>query len=148
MVKKPPAKRTGTRASSDPSKVPEAPVISAQVVLTRAPGHRDTLPTAATIAQMMPPSEVIAAVTGWFRARAFEVGPVVGNSFSITAPPDRFEAAFHIRLLKDKDSRVDLNPEGRGLELPVERLPRDVARGVQAVVFTPPPDFGPSGEFR
>jgi hypothetical protein len=44
--------------------------------------------------------------------------------------------------LEERDGGVR-TADGR-LELPLEALPADVAALLQAVTFTPPPDFGPT----
>jgi hypothetical protein len=59
------------------------------------------------------------------------MGDMVGNSFSITAPESTFERVFGTR--------------GAGsLELPLHALPKTLTDHVEAVTFTPPPDFGPT----
>ena len=103
--------------------------ISAQVVL-RAKGPI----TAATLAANQPPKEAVEAARRVFRDAGFDLGSYVGTSFSISGPATLFERYFGIRL-KDLKS----------YELPLDSVPKDVADVIQAVTFTPPPDFGPSG---
>ena len=103
--------------------------ISAQVVF-RAKGPI----TAATLARNQPPNEAVEAARKLFRESGFQLGPYVGISFSILGPPSLFETFFGTRLEKLQD-----------YELPLNALPREMAALIEAVTFTPPPDFGPSG---
>jgi hypothetical protein len=103
--------------------------ISAQVVL-RAKGPI----TAATLAANQPPKDAVEAAQKLFREAGFELGPYVGISFSIAGSRSLFESFFRTRLDKLK-----------GHELPLDALPKEVAAVIEAVTFTPPPDFGPSG---
>jgi hypothetical protein len=106
--------------------------LSALVVLRPGPGRElgDRGPvTAETIGEYLPSPEAVAAAQAAFAALGFEASAAVGPSFSITALRSRFEQVF---------GTAD------GLELPLDRLPADVRPLVQAVTFTPPPDFGPT----
>ncbi len=103
--------------------------ISAQVVF-RAKGPI----TAATLAANQPPKEAVEAARKLFRKAGFEPGPYVGISFSILGSRSLFEQFFGTRLDKLQ-----------GYELPLDSLPKEVAALIEAVTFTPPPDFGPSG---
>jgi hypothetical protein len=103
--------------------------ISAQVVL-RAKGPI----TVATLAANQPPKEAVDAARKLFREAGFELGDYVGISFSISGSRSLFEKFFKTRLDKLK-----------GYELPLRALPKDVVSLIEAVTFTPPPDFGPSG---
>ncbi len=79
--------------------------------------------------------------TRYFAAAGFEVGPVVAGSFSITGRRSLFESTFA--------EPVEEAPGGghrtaRGtLEFDLARVPERVARHVEAVGFSRPPDFGP-----
>jgi hypothetical protein len=128
----------------------QSPVISAQVVLTPAsgkPAPADTPVTAATLALFAPSAATVAAAADAFRALGFEVGPMVGTSFSITAPVDTFERVFKVDLgylRKPHAARDRSRGKTAGeLELPASTLPETLKPLVQAVTFTPPPDFGP-----
>jgi len=103
--------------------------ISAQVVL-RAKGPI----TAATLAANQPQKEAVEAARKLFREAGFELAPYLGISFSISGSRSLFEKFFGTRLDKLK-----------GYELPLNSLPKKVAALIEAVTFTPPPDFGPSG---
>ncbi len=113
----------------------DAPRVSTQVVLRPASGAAvdPAMITAANIAQFAPDPATAERVRRAFAGLGFEVGPVVGNSFAITAPASTFERVFRRS-----------SPAG-GLELPLDGLPADVAQPIQAVTFTPPPAFGPTG---
>jgi len=90
--------------------------------------------TAANLAANQPPPEAVEAARKLFREAGFQVGPYVGISFSISGPPSLFESFFGTRLDKLKS-----------YELPLRVLPKEVADRIEAVTFTPPPAFGPSG---
>lgn len=74
------------------------------------------------------------------------MGPVVGNSFSITAPADTFRKVFDAQLrYEDKTGVQAMQKDGSSsYELPLNELPRAVTRQIEAVTFTPPPEFGPT----
>jgi len=103
--------------------------ISAQVVL-RAKGPI----TAATLAANQPPKESVEAAKKLFRQAGFDLGPYVGISFSISGPASLFESFFRLPLDKL-----------RSYELPLAALPREIFDVIEAVTFTPPPGFGPTG---
>jgi len=81
-----------------------------------------------------------------FTAAGFDVGAVVGNSFSISAPASVFENLFktHLRHKQEGGIVSARVQESGSFELPPQALPWSVAKNVQAVTFTPPPDFGPT----
>jgi hypothetical protein len=109
--------------------------LSPLVVMRPGPGRGlgDRGPvTAETVGEYLPSDEAIAATQHAFSQLGFEVGPAVGASFSITAPRSHVEQVFGT---------------AEGLELPLDRLAPEVREHVQAVTFTPPPDFGPT-EYR
>lgn len=78
--------------------------------------------------------EPVEAARLLFREGGFELGPYVGISFSISGPPERFERFFGVRL-----------GEMASLSFPLENLAGEVRESIEAVTFTPPPAFGPSG---
>lgn len=103
--------------------------ISAQVVFrTKGPI------TAATLAANQPPPEAVEAAWKLFREAGFKVSPYVGISFSISGPSSLLESFFGTQLDKLKS-----------YELPLRALPKEMADKIEAVTFTPPPAFGPSG---
>ena len=115
--------------------------ISAQVILRsasgRSPGPASAV-TAANVADYAPSPDAARRVSHALEAFGFSVGPMVGNSFSITGPPELFERYFRAKVAKRAGRRL---PED--LEIPLGALPKDIAGDVAAVTFSPPPDFGP-----
>jgi hypothetical protein len=110
------------------------PVVSAQVLLRPKGGvlPRDADLTAANINAIRPAPEAVAAVTRTFAAAGFEIGVVVGLSFSITARRSAFDAYFGIA-----------NAGAQPGEVPLDRVPAAARHAVAAITFPPPPDFGP-----
>jgi hypothetical protein len=82
------------------------------------PGEGEAI-TAESIGRHAPDPDVAERARRYFAERGFEVGPLVGISFSITGPPGLME------------------------ELDLEALPADVREAVHEVATEPPPDFGP-----
>lgn len=125
-------------------------LVSAQAVLKSGSGKSfdgQTAITAENIADYSPSPDSVTAAAAGFREAGFEVGNMVGNSFSITAPKSTFEKFFKIRLKAEDSGEVKLAsaPDtGGGYELPLKALPRNLSQVVAAVTFSPPPDFGPS----
>jgi hypothetical protein len=80
-----------------------------------------------------------------FAAAGFQIGPLVANNFSITAPPNKFEKFFKIRVQPSKAGGVQF-AKSKGKthqELRGEDLPSDLGDKVETIVVSPPPDFGP-----
>ena len=124
-------------------------VIAAQVVLRAASGKAPdghSLITAETLKEFAPSEEAVARAKAAFSTAGFEVGPLVGNSFSITAPVGTFEKVFKTQLRRQEHGGIEsVRQDGStSLELPLGALPASVANPVAAVTFTPPPDFGPT----
>jgi hypothetical protein len=121
--------------------------LSALVVLRPKDGRSLTgteAITSDTVDRYRPSPEGASRAAGYFRDAGFEVSEVGGISFSITGPRSLFEERFGERLEPRREGGVDsVRTEGGSLELSLDRLPPDVAGHVQAVTFTPPPDFGP-----
>lgn len=114
----------------------QAPLVSAQVVLKpsgtfgRMPPDADI--TAANIAALSPDPAAAADVVQRFKAAGFDVGPLVGPGFSITAAASVFRRFFK------------LGAPGRDIgEVPLDHVPEPVRRSLAAVTFPSPPDFGP-----
>jgi hypothetical protein len=111
------------------------PILSATVLLRRprggdSPDGESGSPQGATDA------------VRFFAAVGFEVGPYVAGTFSITGPRSLFERTFDDRLRAEESGG---HRTARGsLELDLSALPADVARDIEAVAFSQPPDFGPS----
>ena len=117
--------------------------LSAQVVLRPATGELtgDESITSENVHRFLPPPEAVAETEGFFRDAGFEVANVVGNSFSIVGSPSAFERTFGER---PERGGAGVLVRGGGVELDLDSLPGSVRRHVQAVTFTPPPDFGPT----
>ncbi|HYN22428.1 MAG TPA: hypothetical protein VE078_15815 [Thermoanaerobaculia bacterium] len=117
------------------AKKKESP-LSAQVLLRSARGEAaagDAVITAETLERYLPSTEAAERVRQRLSLAGFEAGPLVGNSFSITAPAKTFEKVFGTGVREAAS-------EGRELD----DLPGSLAKDVAAVTFTPPPDFGPT----
>lgn len=92
---------------------------SVLVVLHPAGGPNPEPVTAANLADHQPDPAAAAAAQAWFAQQGYEVGPLVGTSFSITGPAAALSA------------------------FAMDALPSDVAPAVQAVTASTPLDFGP-----
>jgi hypothetical protein len=123
--------------------------VSAQAILVPASGRRDagTAITARNIDQFRPSEEAVSAVRGGFARARFEVGPLAGNSFSITGTVKQFENVFKTKLRADTRGGVTARSgaNSQTLELPLDGLPEDLRKHLAAVTFTAPPAFGPTG---
>lgn len=135
--------------------------LSAQALLRSKSGARvrgDVPITSENIAGYAPAAEDAAAAQEAFRAAGFDVGDMVGISFSITAPAIVFESFFRVTLHTAKDGTVTMTGatppataggEGRAgseQELPLAALPSSLAARLEAVTFMPPADLhGPHG---
>lgn len=106
----------------------------------------EALITSENIEEYLPAPAAAAEAQRFFSEAGFEVGGVVGNSFSITAPPRLFEKMFGVKIRLEENASVKaLSADGvESYELPVAALPEELRRDVAAVTFTPPPDFGPT----
>jgi hypothetical protein len=126
-----------------------ADILSAQVVLRAADGTAPdprSVITSQTIDRFRPSPTAADLVRAHLQAAGFEVGPMVGNNFSITGPKRAFETLFGTQLRRSRTRGVEsVTADGRrGLELPIDRLPNAVADFVAVVTLTPPPAFGPT----
>jgi hypothetical protein len=124
-------------------------VIAAQVVLRAASGKAPggySIITAENLKEFAPSEEAAARVKVAFSIAGFETGPLVGNSFSITAPAGTFEKVFQTELRYQEHGGIESVREdgSTSLELPLGALPPSIASSVASVTFTPPPDFGPT----
>lgn len=126
----------------------EDSVISAQVILRPSGGRvidGTVVITAINLAEFAPSPSDVSLATTRFRSMGFDVGPIVGVSFSITGTVRTFERALgtRIRRRKDDDHEFVVKNKPIGRELSGDRLPERIRTFVQAIVFPPPPDFGP-----
>jgi len=110
--------------------------MSGSVTLTvvMQPAHGGARPsggvTSENVARHAPDAEATRQVQAWFAQQGFEVAPMVGAAFAITAPVEHARS-----VLKDLPSAG---------EVPLDRLPDDLAGHISAVVAEPPLDFGPT----
>lgn len=119
-------------------------VVSAQVVLASASGTQPgpkAIVTSENIDEWRPSPVSVANVSAKFHDDGFEVGNCVGNSFSITGEAKLFEASFDTSL---KEVNGCLQFADDGLQLAIEKIPDAVRSAVVAILFSEPPDFGPS----
>ena len=110
-------------------------MLSAQVILRPATPRRSAEPvTAENVHEVLPSPDAAALARREFEQAGFDVGPLVANSFSITGPARLF----------NKVLRTTRAGRSADLQLPVKGLPAAVAGVIEAITFTPPPDFGPT----
>lgn len=127
-------------------------LISAVVVLYSKSGEQPSgrvVITAETLHKYQPDPTSVLEAQKRFNALGFQVSPVVGISFSITAPQSVFERVFNVLLQRNDKGGLEVVKKKRlaGYELPLEKLPKELKGLLYAVTFTPPPDFGPQGFF-
>ena len=89
--------------------------------------------TADRVHQTLPSRDVVRTVSQWFASRGFEVGDAVGISLALTGPRSLFDATF---ALSEGAPRHE--------SLSIDALPVDVARHINEITFTAPPEFGPA----
>jgi hypothetical protein len=124
-------------------------IISAQVILRPASGKSVTGQDAITsdnIREYMPSPENFTAAAKAFQSAGFEVSAAGPTGFSITASPKTFEKVFGTRLQADERGGMQAlrKDESTTVVLPLRNLDPELSRHVEAVTFTPPPDFGPT----
>jgi len=76
-----------------------------------------------------------------FKAAGFQIGHLVGTSFSIAGPVKRFEEFFQVRAEQQGPQPFPTD------ELPLSSLNTTLRQHIATVLFTRPPDFGPVGSF-
>lgn len=131
--------------TSDPQRI-----VSAQVILAPASGARitpDTAITSQNIERFRPSADATSLLQTELTRAGFEVGPLVANSFSITAPAQTFEEVFKTTLGEEARGNVAVRAgaASNAQELPLNALPKAWTKHLIAITFTPPPDFGPTG---
>ena len=124
-------------------------MLSAQVVLKPASGKSiedGSQITSKNIKDFAPSTEAVGKATQWFRSAGFQAGQMIGNSFSVTAPAGTFEKVFHAQLVRHKSRGVEVKIGDKSVsyELPLGALPKSFSTLIEAVTFTPPPEFGPT----
>lgn len=123
-------------------------IVSAQVILRPARPRRSQAPvTAENVHEVLPSAQAAELARNAFERAGFEVGPLVGNSFSISGPARLFKTVLHTDLERDRRTKA-IKAKGAGgsarFELPKSAFPPDVASLIETITFTPPPDFGPT----
>lgn len=116
--------------------------LSALVILRPAAGGvlgQNEPTTSENVEQALPAPEAVDLARQYFRAQGLDVAEAFGPSFSISASRERLEQLLGMELSDDVLAK--------GAEVQPDFLPPELAAVVQAVVFTPPPDFGPT-DFR
>ena len=121
--------------------------ISALVVLRPESNDAGSGPITSDVVRSYMPSRMdVEAATSFFAKQGFDVDDVVAISFSITGPRSLFEKLFGQKLEierrrggEPRSVRIDSG----ALEFNLSALPQNISRRLQAVTFTPPPDFGP-----
>jgi hypothetical protein len=79
------------------------------------------------------PSKNAEHVRAFFVEHGFEVGEVIASGFALTGPQ-----AVYVETFGTHPGAV------AGDELPLGRLPQEIARDIEAVALPAPPDFGPA----
>lgn len=121
------------------------PELSALVVLRPGRPLADAELTAEHAELLRADPTAVESARRFFREAGFELGPLVALGFAVTGPRSLFESVFGTTVLVEgADTAVSATTDTGMLELPVDRLPGTVAAVVQAVTFSPPPDFGPT----
>jgi len=117
-------------------------------VLRPAAPRRSQAPvTAENVHEVMPSPEAAALARKTLEQAGFQVGPLVANSFSIAGSMRLFKEVLHAPLESDRRTRAVKAKRSDGsasVELPVRGLPPEVAKVIETITFTPPPDFGPT----
>lgn len=124
-------------------------IVSAQVILRPASGKAiddRSVISADNLAEFAPSPSAVSSVTAGFRSKGFEIGPVVGVSFSVTGTIRAFEKFFGMRIRLGRDRAYEFVAKNKtvGHELSGENLPAVLREFVHAVAFPLPPDFGPT----
>jgi hypothetical protein len=132
--------------------IDENEIISAQVILPSANGRRPdgrTAITSANIKDFRPTIETVEEATKAFTKAGFDVGPTVGNSFSITARAAIFIRFFRICLQRTASGGIQaISDDGSISEgIPIGGLPESITKYIIGVTFVPPPNFGSAGTF-
>jgi len=118
-------------------------VISAQVILKWSefpPDDQKTLITAASIKKYKMDTSVTKKVIDFFLDQKFEVGKIIANSFSITAPIQHFQKFFGARI-KSVDQLGLFVASGDSRLLPLKNLPGDVKNYIEQITFVEPPQL-------
>ena len=126
----------------------EQNVVSVQIILPSSSGAKigpETSITAENIQQFTPSAETIAKATGYFRAKGFDVGNVVGISFTITGAAALFEEVLKVKVVIDDQKAASFSSvEGsKTSSLEGDALKSLPTGLVNSITFPEPLDFGP-----
>ncbi len=102
---------------------------------------------AANVRAHQPDSERAEILRRTFAEMGFQVGPLVGTSFSIEGARTLFETRFGVRLEIADQQPARVADRDDGALLPLSRLPEKLRREVEAITFGEPMSFGPGGGF-
>lgn len=97
-----------------------------------------------------PDTAVVQRVATAFQALGFEAGPLVGISFSITAPARQFSKVFRTHLTQVDDGSIHAVKNGNRdkLELPIDKLEQTISENVYRITFTAAADLNDSMDGR
>jgi hypothetical protein len=120
-------------------------IVSAQVILRPAHGKSvssDAPITAETLPAYLPSEEATRLVKQYFAQAGFQLGPLVGNNFSITVPLTTFENIFRvqIRCREQGEGGFEVVQDGGSGtdEFPLQALPPAIRQYLETVTFVPP----------
>jgi hypothetical protein len=111
-------------------------LLSLQVILQPASGK---LRADMTLEAMLPAPADAERALAWFAQEGFACGPLVANSFSISAVRSVCAACFGKAALHAAEADHS--------EVVLDQLPAGMRKVLAAISFTPPPDFGPLGNY-
>jgi hypothetical protein len=123
-------------------------LISALVLLRSAGGKEidsSEAISANNLAEFAPSPTIVASASEIFRARGFEVGPMVGVSFSVTGRLRTFEEFLGMQIQLGKDGAYEFVSKNKtiGHELSSAELPEELHKFVAVVAFPLPFEFFP-----
>lgn len=124
-------------------------IVSVQVVLKPSTDmviDGETQITSNNIEDYLPPPNAYALASNILTSLSFEVGPLVGISFSITAKASVFRETFKVGFQKDSKGGIQCVKKNGEIsrQLPIEHLPKEIIEMIQFVVCAEPLDFGPN----
>jgi hypothetical protein len=126
------------------------PVVSAEVVFAPASGAslENAVITAENVKSFAPAPDAVDAAKRYFTQAGFQTSGLNGISFTISGPRSVFEHAFATKIGPDaKGAAKKGQSQQGGGELPLTQLPAPVRRGIKAITFSRPLDYGPGGSF-
>lgn len=123
-----------------------AQVVSAMVIMRSASGivpDPNIEITEKNIHLFAPDTAAARRMATAFQALGFDVGPLVGISFSITAPARQFIKVFQTDLTQVDDGSIHAEKNGNrdDLELPINNLGNTITENVYRITFTPAADL-------